>query len=140
MMHFVRTFLIMRAHMAQGFLQSKKFKIMEKLHTSKTFSKIAGERMHTLYPIPLDPPLAISYKAYFCHSASLILFVLTKRQGQKGGGHGTMPPLNILRAGGRAVDVGGTSVYQGEAKFKIKHKSCCLQKSKLFNWGDKHVH
>ena len=55
-------------------------------------------------------------------------------QSLKGAWHNA-PPLNALRAGGRAVDVGGPSVYQRGAKFKIKHKSRCLQKSKLFNWG-----
>ena len=98
MMHFVRTFSIMRAmvycYRANGLLLSKRFEIMEKLYTSKTFSKIAGERMHTPYPTPL----AISYKnyqqnlAYFSHLAPLILFVFTKRQSQKGRGHGTMSP------------------------------------------------
>ena len=37
-------------------------------------------------------------------------------------------------AGARAVDLGGPSVYQGgKAKFEIKHKSRCLQKSKRVN-------
>ena len=27
----------------------------------------------------------------------------------------------------------------GGPKFEIKHKSCCFQKSKLFDWGAKHV-
>ena len=52
---------------------------------------------------PLDPPLAISCKnhpnslAYFSHLAPLILLFFTKRQSQKGGGHGTMArPLNTL--------------------------------------------
>ena len=34
---------------------------MEKLYTSKTFLKMAGGRIHTPHPTPLDPPLAISY-------------------------------------------------------------------------------
>ena len=38
------------------------------------------------------------------------------------------------RAGTRAVDLGGPSVYQGGPKFEIKQKSRCLQKSKLVNW------
>ena len=52
---------------------------MEKLYTSKTFLKIAGERMHTPYPNPLHPTLAISDKkrqkslACFNHLAPLIL-------------------------------------------------------------------
>ena len=70
--------------------------MIKKLYTSKTFSKTAGGRMHTPHPTPLDPPLAISYKnhqkslEYFSHLAPLILFFFTKRQNQKGGGHGTM--------------------------------------------------
>ena len=65
---------------------------MEKLHTLKIFSKMAGGRMHTPHPTHLDPPLAISYKnhqmslAYFSIFAPLILFLFTKRQSQKGGG------------------------------------------------------
>ena len=61
---------------------------MEKLYTSKTFSRMAGGRMHTSHPNPLDPPLAISYGnhqkslAYFSHSAPLILFFFTERQSQ----------------------------------------------------------
>ena len=34
----------------------------------------------------------------------------------------------------------GASVYhQGGPKFEIKHKSRCVQKSKLVDWGVKHV-
>ena len=39
-----------------------------------------------------------------------------------------------IRAGGRAGDLGGPSTYrggEGGAEFEIKHKSCCLQKSRL---------
>ena len=43
------------------------------------------------------------------------------------------------RAGGRTVDLGGPSVYQGRPKFEIMNKSCCLQKSGLFIEGAKHV-
>ena len=66
---------------------------MEKLYrpTSITFFKMAGGRMHTPHPNPLDPPLAISYRnhqknpAYFSHLAPLVNFRV------KGGGeHGTM--------------------------------------------------
>ena len=52
---------------------------------------MAGGRMHIPHPIPLDSPLAISYKnhqkilAYFSHLAPLVLFFFTKRQSQKGG-------------------------------------------------------
>ena len=42
--------------------------------------------MHTPHPIPLDPPLVISYRyhTHFSHLAALILFFFTKRQSQKG--------------------------------------------------------
>ena len=46
--------------------------------------------------------------------------------------------LVAARAGGRVVDLGGPSVYRGGGggtKFEIKHKSRCLQKSKLVDWG-----
>ena len=52
---------------------------------------MAGGRMHTPHLIPLDPPLAISYKnyqkslAYFSHLAPSVLFFFTKTQSQKGG-------------------------------------------------------
>ena len=74
---------------------------METSHTSKTFSKMAGGRMRTPYPTPLNPPLAISHRnhqnslAYFCHLAPLFLLFFTKRQGQKGGGMAQCP-LNTL--------------------------------------------
>ena len=77
---------------------------MEKLHTSKAFLKMAGDRRHTPHPTPMDPPLAISYKshpkslAYFSHLAPLILFLFNKKQSQKertrGGWHNV--PLNTL--------------------------------------------
>ena len=42
---------------------------------------------------------------------------------------------SVNRAGARAVDLGGPSVYQGGPKFEINHKSHCFQKSKLVDWG-----
>ena len=57
---------------------------MKKLYTSKTFSKTSGGRRHTPHPIPLGPPLAISYKnhqkslAYFSDMAPLILLIFLK--------------------------------------------------------------
>ena len=69
-----------------------------KLYASKTFLKMAGWRMHIPHPTPLDSPLAISYKnhqnnvTYFSHLAPLVLFFFTKRQSQKGEGHGTKAP------------------------------------------------
>ena len=44
----------------------------------------------------------------------------------------------VSRAGARAVDLGGpSSQFRGArgTKFEIKHKSRCLEKSKLVNWG-----
>ena len=35
---------------------------MEKLYASKTFLKVAGGRMYTTHPTPLDSLLAISYR------------------------------------------------------------------------------
>ena len=70
---------------------------MEKLYTSKTFSKMAGGRMHTFHPTPLDPLLAISYKnhqkslAHFNHLAPLVLFFFTKRRSQKGAWLNALP-------------------------------------------------
>ena len=78
---------------------------MEKLFTSKRFSKMAGGRICIPLILPLlDPPLAISYKnhqkslACFSCLAPLLLLWFTKRQSQMGGGgHGTMPTsLNTL--------------------------------------------
>ena len=63
MMHFVRTFSIMRVK-DESLLLSKRFQIMEKLYTSKTCLKMAGGRMHIAYfsPCSLYPPVAISYR------------------------------------------------------------------------------
>ena len=43
------------------------------------------------------------------------------------------------RAGARAVDLGEPSVYQGGPKFEMIHKSHCSRRSKLVDWGAKHV-
>ena len=65
---------------------------MEKLYTSKALLTMAGGRMHTLNPTPLDPALAISSKnhqkslTYFSHLTPLVLFLFTKRPSEKGGG------------------------------------------------------
>ena len=56
------------------------------LYASKTFLKMAGERIHIPHPPPMDPPwpMAISYRnhqknlAHFSHLAPLVLFVLLK--------------------------------------------------------------
>ena len=75
---------------------------MEKLHALTTFLKMAGGRMHTSHPVPLDSPLAISYVnqqkslAYFSHSAvgtiSIVLFC-EKAESKGVRGHGTMAPF-----------------------------------------------
>ena len=39
------------------------------------------------------------------------------------------------RAGARADDLGGPKRFSGGARFEIKHKSHCFQKSKLVDWG-----
>ena len=75
---------------------------MEKLYASKTFLKMAGGRMHTFHPIPLDPPQVISYRnhqkglAYFSYLAPLVLFFFTKRPSQNGGLWHNAPPLNTI--------------------------------------------
>ena len=77
---------------------------MEKLYALTTFLKMADGRMHISHPIPLDPPLAISYGkhqkslAYFNHLAcsflrKKVLFFFTKRRSKRG--HGTMAPSYI---------------------------------------------
>ena len=59
---------------------------MENLYASKIFLKMVVGRMHTPHPIPLDPPLAISYGnhqkslAHFSHLVPLVLFFFAKRQ------------------------------------------------------------
>ena len=73
---------------------------MEKLLTSKTFLKMAGGRMHTPHPTPLDPPPGHklqkpSKKSGIFQSLGTIIFVLfllKSRVKRGGGGHGTMAP------------------------------------------------
>ena len=66
---------------------------MEKLYTSKTFLKMAGGWVHTLYPTPLDPPVAISYRNLqkIFQSLGIISFVLFYLKAELKGGNGTMP-------------------------------------------------
>ena len=48
-------------------------------------------------------------------------------------------PPNTLRAGGRAVEVGGPSVYQGEKNLKISTKADIFKRVSLLIEGAKHV-
>ena len=74
---------------------------MAKLYTSKTFSQMAGERMHTPHLISLNSPRAISYKNHqkesgIFQSLGTINFVLfyKRAESKRGvGGHGTTLPL-----------------------------------------------
>ena len=67
---------------------------MEKLYTSKTLLEMASGRVYTPGPHPttLDLPPTMSYRnhrksrAYFRYLQSSVLFLLTKRPGQKGVG------------------------------------------------------
>ena len=70
MMHFVRTFSIMRA-LGVGLIAMEEVRNYGKIVYIKNFLKMAGERMHTPHPTPLDPPLAISYRN---HQKSLVYF------------------------------------------------------------------
>ena len=40
-----------------------------------------------------------------------------------------------FRADARAVDLEGPNVYEGRPMFGIKHKSHCLLKRKIVEWG-----
>ena len=89
MIHFVCTFLIYACLRLTAIEQARNYR---KLYASKTFLKMAGGRIHTFHPTPLNSSLAISYRnhqkilAYFSHLASSVVFLLTKRQSQKGRG------------------------------------------------------
>ena len=78
---------------------------MEKLYwpTSKTFSKMADERMHTPHPTSLDQPLAIRYNnhkksvAYIFQSLGTINFVpFNQKAESKKGAMAQCLPLNAL--------------------------------------------
>ena len=62
-------------------------------------------------PYPLNPPLAISCRnhqkslAYFIPLAPLILLIFTKRQSQKGGSHGPIPPAPTYAPGDTSYPV-----------------------------------
>ena len=96
MMHFVRTFSIMRA---QGvmLIAIEEVRNYEKIIRIKNMFENGWWRMHTPHPTPLDSPLAISYRnhqkslAYFSHLAPLILLFYTKSRSQKSGGMAHCP-------------------------------------------------
>ena len=63
MMHFVRTFLIMRAQGVRHIAMKEVGNCGKNVYnTSKAFLKMAGGKMHIplILILPLDPPLAIS--------------------------------------------------------------------------------
>ena len=97
MMHFVRTFSVVRAR-RKAYCYQRGLKLYKKLYTSKTLLKMAGGEMHTPHSTPLDPTLAISYRnlqkslAYFSHLAPLTSFFFTKQHSQKGGMAQCSPP------------------------------------------------
>ena len=71
---------------------------MEKLCTLKTFLKMAGGRMHTPHPTPLDPRLGVSYRTHqnsmvrFSHLVPLVLFFLLKSRVKRGETWNNAPP------------------------------------------------
>ena len=111
---------------------------------------MAGGRMHIPHPTSLDSSLAISYKnhqkslAYFSHLASSVVFLLTKRQSQKGTGHGTMAPLlnTLLRAGFRQWEALGYWITLiGRAKKSSRPQmSCFLWKYRHSEEQNKDIH
>ena len=99
MMHLARTFSIKRAIGVR--LMTK---LLKNCIHQKHFQKwLLGESiLHTPYPIPLDPPLAISYRNHqesgIFQSLGTINFVLSLPKGRvKGrGGMAQWSPLNTL--------------------------------------------
>ena len=109
MMHFFRTFSVMRAQGVRV-IAIEKVRNYEKIVYIKIFENGWKEDAYPL-SYPLDPPLAISYRnhqksqAYFSHLALLALFFFTKRRSQKGGvwpiaslkyATDRTPPYNVL--------------------------------------------
>ena len=62
-----------------------------------------------------------------------VSFALEPDKPASGSAH--MIQKELPRSGARAVYFGGPGDYQGGSKLEIKHKSRCLQKRKLVNWG-----
>ena len=60
MMHFVRTFSVMRATVGVRLIAIKEVRNYGKIVYIKSILKMAVKKMHTSHPTPLDPPLAIS--------------------------------------------------------------------------------
>ena len=90
MMHFVRTFSTMRAYGVRHIAIKEVRNYGKIVYIKNIFENGRWEdALHTPHPIPLDPPLAISYKnhpkslAYFSYLAPFILFFFTKRQLEK---------------------------------------------------------
>ena len=104
-MHFLPIFSILCAKgVRHRLLLSKKFEIMEKLYTSKTFLKMADGCMPSSYLPGSAPGHKLSYRkhqmslAYFSHLTPLVLFFFTEKQSQKGRACHNAPalPLNTL--------------------------------------------
>ena len=75
----------------------KRVEITENLYTSKTILKMAGGRMHTHHPTSVSAPGQKLQKpskgsGSFQSLATIYFVLFTKRQSQKGGGHGPMSP------------------------------------------------
>ncbi len=92
MMHFVRTFSIMRAS-GVTLIAIEEVENSGKIVYIKNIFENGWWRKHTPHLTPLDPPLAISYRnhqksvAYMFQSlGTIILFFFTKKRSQKGGG------------------------------------------------------
>ena len=76
-----------------------------------------------------------SSRVRFEHTANSGGYLTRKKKNKKKKNQKSSCNVVYSRAGIRAVDLGGPSVYQGEPKFEVKHNSRCLQKSKLVDWG-----
>ena len=103
MMHFVRTFSIMRAYGVKLIAIKEARNYGKIVYIKNIFQNSWWE---DAYPssYPLDPPLTISYEnhrkslAYFSILASLILFFFTKRRIQKEGLWYNAPLNTLLTA------------------------------------------
>ena len=103
---------------------------------------MAGGRMHTPHPTPLDPPLAMSYRnhqkslAYFSYWAPLILFFLLKDR-VKRGGMPQCPPRNVSRTPWGCGHPGlRNSETEATAKSSISVGSWYIGDMEITRWSD----